>query len=512
MNQSTNNRRIMKNAMYMYIRMFVMMILSLYTSRIILQTLGFENYGIYNIVGGIVVFFSFLNNGLSTATKRYITANIADNDIDKGRHTFNVCIQAHLLISIIIFVLAELLGPLFIKYYLNIPEGREIAAQAVYQVSVITAILSIIQSPFGAAIVAYERLNIYAYYSIIDVVLKLLIVYLIQVLPGDTLITYSLLLLAVCIFNFVFYRIYCYRNFPICKYKKIKDKDMLKEIFKFMSWNTLGQVTVVGSNQGVSILINMFYNVTANAAMGISNTITNIVGQFTSNFMVAFNPQIIKSYNLKEYDYLRTLVLRSTKITSYLYILLIIPIVFEIDKVLSLWLGDYPPYSVEFCIFTLCCMYIDSISAPIYMVIYSQTNIKNYQIAISSVYSLCFFAGWIVLLLGGAPYSVMIVRLLVLICLLSLRLYFLKKVFLQFNIKEWLMEIILKSSIIVAISISCTLLFFNILKCQILLHVCIISMFTLCINVFLMYKFGLNQSERQFINRIIEKKIKLFRK
>lgn len=492
--------------------MFVMMILSLYTSRIILQTLGFENYGIYNIVGGIVVFFSFLNNGLSTATKRYITANIADNDIEKGRHTFNICIQAHLLISAIIFVLAELLGPLFIKYYLNIPEEREIATQIVYQVSVFTAILSILQSPLSATIVAYERLNIYAYYSIIDVVLKLLIIYLIQVLPGDKLITYSFLLLAACVINFVFYHIYCYRNFSICRHKKIRDKDMLKEIFKFMSWNTMGQVAVVGSNQGVSVLINMFHSVTANAAMGVSNSITNIIGQFTSNFMVAFNPQIIKSYNLNEFDYLRSLVLRSTKITSYLYILFIIPVIFEIDKVLTLWLGDYPPYSVEFCIFTLCCMYIDSISAPISMVIYSQTNIKNYQIVISSVYSLCFFVGWIVLLWGGAPYSVMIVRFFIFVCLLALRLYFLKKLFLQFDLKEWLVEIVLKSSIIVFTSTCCTLLLFNMLECQVLLHICIILLFTFSINILLMYRCGLNQSERSFINQMIKDKTKQFRK
>ena len=204
--------------------------------------------------------------------------------------------------------------------------------------------------------------------------------------------------------------------------------------------------------------------------------------------------------------------LRSTKITSYLYILFIIPVIFEIDKVLTLWLGDYPPYSVEFCIFTLCCMYIDSISAPICMVIYSQTNIKNYQIVISSVYSLCFFVGWIVLLWGGAPYSVMIVRFFVFVCLLALRLYFLKKLFLQFDLKEWLVEIVLKSSIIVVISTCCTLLLLNMLECQVLLHICIILLFTFSINVLLMYRCGLNQSERSFINQMIKDKTKQFRK
>lgn len=488
-------------------RMIVMMVISLYTSRVVLQTLGVDNYGIYNVVGGIIVFFTFINNGLSSATKRYITADIADNDIEKGKHTFNITLQAHLIIAALILVLAELIGPYVIYKFLNIPEGREIAAQIVYQISVFTAILSVIQSPFSTVIVAYEKMDVYAYFTIIDVILKLGVVFLVQYIQGDKLIIYASLIMCVIIVNILYFGIYSLKKFPICKFIKVSDKPLLKSILGFAGWNVFGQSASLLTNQGVSILVNIFCGVAVNAAMGISNAITQIVTQFVSNFQVAFNPQIIKSYNLKEYSYLHSLVVRSAKITSYLIIFFLVPLLFVADKVLTLWLGYYPEYSVEFCLSTLFCIYIDSISAPIYMVIYSQTNIKKYQLIISSVYSLCFFLGWIGLLLKYPPYCVIIARFAVFIVLLIIRLRFLKKLMYEFDLKDWVLQVPLKSFLIFMIAICLTGLFHYLAPFKGFIDIAAVSIVSFVVNAFLMISIGFSQSERNFVLGIIRKRI-----
>ena len=387
------NKRIVKNSLYLYARMFIMLAISLFTARIVFNTLGVDNYGIYNLVGGIIVFFTFLNNGLASATRRFITADIAENNIERGRQTFNVCIQAHIVIAFIILFLAETVGLWIVNYVLNIPKDRMNAANWVYQLSVFSAILGIIQSPFGTVITAYEKMNIYAYFTIFDVLFRLLVIYTVQIINGDKLIIYALLIFGVGIVNMILYRIYTFRTFEVCHLKWVKNISQLKEVFKFMSWSIFGQAAVVGTNQGVSVLINIYHNVAVNAAMGVSSQITSIVNQFVSNFQVAFNPQIIKSYNREDYSFVNSLVIRSSKISSFLLIIFFVPLLFETSNVLQLWLGNYPKYAVEFCILTLCCIYIETICNPLWTVVYAQTNIKKYQINISTIYSLTFLLG-----------------------------------------------------------------------------------------------------------------------
>ena len=283
---------------------------------------------------------------------------------------------------------------------------------------------------------------------------------------------------------------------------------MLKEIFSFMGWNVMGQSATVLTNQGVGVLVNLFFNVAANAAMGVSNSITHIVSQFVSNFQVAFNPQIIKSYNTGNHVYLQSLILRSSKISSYLILLFLVPLIFEADTVLTLWLGDYPQYALEFCICTLFCIYMDAISAPLYMVMYSQTNIKNYQIVISSVYSLCFFLGWIALFVGYPPYSVIIARFIVFIALLSVRLVFVKKLIPGFIISDWVLQIPIKSLLILTISTVCTGIIANLLQTNRYIHVITISAFSIAINALLMLYIGFSKQERLFVVNLIMQRIK----
>lgn len=501
---SEKNKIILKNTLFMYGRMLVMLLISLFTARVVFNTLGVNDYGTYNLVAGIIVFFSFLNNGLSAATKRYITAEIAEGDERSISHVFYICILAHFIIALIILVLAETVGLWGVNYILNIPADRMYAANWVYQLSVISAVLGIVQSPFGSVIIAYEKMNIYAYFTIFDAVAKLFIIYMVQTLDGDKLIIYAFLIFGVSIVNMLLYRIYTYKAFPVCRLNERKgDKPLLKEIFSFMSWSIAGQAAVVGTNQGVSVLVNVYYNVAVNAAMGVSNSITNIINGFITNFQVAFNPQIVKSYVSKDYSYLQSLIIRSSKLSSFLVIIFLVPLMFEAGNVLKIWLGDYPEYSVEFCILTLLAIYFEAVSAPLWMTVYAQKDIKSYQIVISTVYSLNFFVGWLILFLGAAPYSVITVRVIVFIALAGIRLYFTKKFFTQFDIKIWIIDVLCKSILIFLISSIVTGGIIYSVKCNDFSHILLTTLISLCVTFPMIYSVGLTKSERVFFREKI---------
>lgn len=505
------NKKILKNTLYMYGRMLIMLFISLFTARVVFNTLGVNDYGTYNLVAGIIVFFTFLNNGLSAATKRYITAEIAKGDNRSISHVFYICILAHLIIALIILGLAETVGLWGVNNILNIPADRMYAANWVYQLSVIATILNIVQSPFGSVIVAYEKMNIYAYFTIFDAVAKLFIIYMVQALDGDKLIIYAFLIFGVSIVNMLLYRIYTYRAFPVCRLNERKgDKPLLKEIFSFMSWSILGQTAVVGANQGVSVLINVYYNVAVNAAMGVSNTITTTVQNFIGNFQVAFNPQIVKSYVSREYDYLQSLIIRASKLSSFLIIIFIVPLIYETHNVLILWLGNYPKYAVEFCIFTLFANYFEAISAPLWMTVYAQTDIKRYQIVISSFYSLNFFGSWIALFCGMPPFYVVVVRIIIFIILTFIRLYFTKKIFKEFQTIKWMKEVVLRSVIIIVVSSAITGYIYNILKASLFMHIFIITIVSLCCTIPLMYIYGLSANEKLYIKNSVISLVKKF--
>lgn len=504
----SNNRKIVKNTIILYVRMFISMAISLYTSRIIFNTLGIDNFGLYNVVGGIIIFFTFLNSGLTTATRRFITTEIGTNDGGNFQHVFNICVQGHILIAFIVFVFAECIGVFVVNNLLNIPDGRYFAANVVFQVSVFIAIMGIFQSPYSSVIIAHEKMGIYAYFSILDIVNKLVIVYLLDILPGDKLVVFSLLMLACTVINFVINYIYCIRTFIYCKLKKVRDSKLLKDIFKFMSWSLLGQIATVATNQGVSVLVNIYHSVVVNAAMGICSQVTGIVSSFTSNFQTAFNPQIIKLYNNNEQQGLLLLISRAAKISSFLIIFFLVPICFEIDTVLTLWLGKYPEYAPQFVILTLIAIYIESICAPLYMVVYSQTNIRNYQIIISSIYSLNFFIGWFILFIGVIPYWVIAVRIFVFAILMLVRLCYVKKLVGIFNIRQFISDVIIRGLLIFGIVSSVVYMVrINIdnTKTMSLFIVCLVSITT---SILTMYFIGLNKQDKIAAKNLINSKLK----
>lgn len=493
----------------MYGRMFVLLFISLFTARIVFNTLGVDDYGTYNVVGSIIVFFAFLNNGLNSATTRFIMADIASDNETQGKQTFNVCMQAHLIIAGIVLILAETIGLWLVNSVLNIPPGREFAANVVYQFSIFSSLIGIIQSPFSTAIQAYERMNIYAYFTIFDVIFKLLIIFMVQSIDSDKLILYAFLVFMVGIINALIYASYSLKNFAICKLYWPRNKSLLSSVFSYMSWSILGQAAVVATNQGANTLINVYFNVIANAAMGVSNTITTNINNFVSNFQTAFKPQIVKSYVSQEYEYLKNLMIRTSKASCYLIVLFLIPIYFEIENVLQIWLGDYPQYAPEYCRYTLICLFLEAISAPLWMMIYAQTNIKKYQIVISSVYSLNFFICWIVFALGGIQYSVVVIRAIINVFLLLIRLYFTKVFFTEFPVRRWIIDVVLRAITVILISYSIILyiqqyLNFNSAWTE-LLSITTLSVF---ISLLLIAFLGLDTRERQLFSKYLVKKIK----
>lgn len=500
-----DNKLIAKNTLYMYLRMLVTMVVSLFTTRIVFQALGIDNYGIYNVVGSIIVFFTFINSGLTTATRRYITAEMAQGDEDSQRNVFNLSIWAHLMISGIILVLGETVGLWGVNSLLNIPVERMFAANVVYQLSVFLAVISVMQSPFTAAITANERMNIYAYLSIFDVVLKLVVAYIVMVANGDKLIIYAICIFVVGILNIIANFSYCFKVFPSCRLQKPYNKPLLKEMFGYMGWNLMGQGAIVLTNQGVSVLVNMFFNVAVNAAMGVSNQITSVVTQFVTNFQVAFHPQITKLYVSNNHSDLIGLANRCSRVSSYLVLIFIIPICFQVTNFLSLWLGDYPEYAVEFCVITLVSIFIDSMSAPLWMILSADSRVKKYQIVISSIYTMNFIGSWVVLKLGFPPYSVIVVRVLVYCIAIAARLMLVKEKMPLFPVFLWLREVPLRTvSVAIIPVVLCYLISMLSINGQLweLLIKGGLAFFVSCIAVFFI---GMHKNERSFI---LEKVIK----
>lgn len=496
---TANNIRIAKNTMYLYLRMFVLLIVSLYTTRVVFNVLGVQDYGIYNVVGGVIVFFTFINSSLAGATQRYITAELAEGSLDTQRSVFSASIISHLLIGLVIVILGETLGLWFLNSVMNIPEERMAAARIVYHLSVFSTFISVLQSPFSAAIMAHEKMSIYAYFSIFDVLFKLAVAFLIKAIDGDKLIVYAILIAAVGLINILIYRLYCYRSFQMCRFKPTTDKRLFKGLFSYTGWALFGTATYVGTNQGVTMLVNYYNGVIINAAMGVSNQIVSVVSQFVSNFQVAFRPQIVKYYVLKEANELVKLTIRSSRLSAYLILALLVPICFEIKDFLHLWLGDYPQYAVEFSILTLICIYFENVCSPLIMLITSDKDIKNYQLTVSIIYSFNLIFCWIALFHGFVPYMVIIIRLVLDLVLVLSRLVLMRNRWYDFPIREWLRNVIVKPLFVMAIPVIVSFLLKTITIDSIWVRIILLSGISFLVCVSCIYLFLLEKEEKGLV-------------
>ena len=375
----TDNKKIAKNTLFLYVRMFLTMGVSLFTSRIVLNTLGVEDFGTYNLVGGIVIMFSFINTAMLGATQRFLNFEMSKKSDEAVNKVFCVSMNAHILIMLVIIFLSETIGLWFLNYKLNIPENRMFAANIVYQFSLLAFCFNILKVPYNASVIAYEKMSFYAWISIIEVVLKAIIVYFLLLFVFDKLILYSILVFAVSILVFLAYRYFCRKLFISCKYRYIKDKTLFKELVSFSSWSMFGNLALIGSNQGVYMILNIFLGVTINAAMAIAAQVNMAVFSFVSNFQMAFNPQIIKTFASNDIKVHEKLVFQASKFSYYLLLILVLPILFNTAYILELWLKIVPEYAVPFTQLMLVFSLIDALAGPFWVSMNATGKIKKYQ-------------------------------------------------------------------------------------------------------------------------------------
>ena len=346
---TSNNKRIAKNTIMLYIRMFISMVVGLYTSRVVLATLGVEDYGIYGVVGGVVGMMGFLNASMSGATSRFLTFELGRGDKERLAKTFSSALIVHIGIAIVVLILAETVGLWFLSNKLNIPAERMQAAHWVYQLSILSAMFGITQVPYNAAIIAHEKMDVYAYVEILNVSLKLLIVYLLCIGNFDKLILYASLMLAVSILIMMVYRIYAIRQFPEAHFHWIWDKTYLRPLLSFSGWDLYGNACVIARQQGTNFLINIFYGVVYNAASGIATTVQGTISGLAFNIILAFRPQIIKQYAKGNVEDMSKLVGNAVCFTTILFGCMSIPLILETHYIMKAWLGVIPEKSEIFC-------------------------------------------------------------------------------------------------------------------------------------------------------------------
>ena len=448
----SNSSRIAKNTIFLYIRSIIVLLVTLYTSRVVLSVLGVSDYGIYNVVGGVISMIGFLNTSMVATYQRYFNFEMGRKNDEGVIAYFRSAAAAQLLISVIIILVGETLGLWFVNTQLSIPDGRMVATNWVYQVAIFSFVLMMFQAPYGAMIIAHEKMNFFALISIFDVFLRLGIVFLVQLIPGDKLITYAILLSCISMFDVTLYVAICKSKLNIGKFKILWDKGRIKEMLGFSGWGMLDSLALSAKSQGLNILLNMFFGPVVNAARGIAYQILSATKQFVSNFQTAFGPQLTKSYAEGDYGYMYQLFYSASKISFYLILCLTMPIILEAPIILHLWLGDtVPAHTSAFVVLVLLTAWVDAYSNPLTRIAYSTGNIKKFNLVVSGMTILILPVAWVFLRLGFAPESAMIVSLVVTVLSQGARLVIIKEL-LPFSIREYITMVIWPTILVCVVS------------------------------------------------------------
>lgn len=447
-----NNRRIAKNAFLLYFRMLFMMVVSLFTSRVILNTLGVEDYGIYNVVGGVIGMFGFINSSMSSATQRYITFALGNGNEKCLQTVFSTTLQIHTLISVLIIILGETIGLWFLYNKMQIPADRMDAAFWVLQSSIISTVIMILSVPYNADIIAHEKMSAFAYISVLEVVLKLAIVYMLIVFSFDKLILYAFLLLAVQILVRFCYSIYCNRHFKESKYRHIWDKVLFKEMAYFAMWSLFGNLSAVLFTQGLNILLNVFFGPVVNAARAVAVQVQNAVQQFVGGFQTAINPQIMKTYAQNEIPEMHKLMYRSARFSFFFLFLLSLPVLFETKFILAVWLKTVPEHTVTFLRIMICTSLIYTTANPMIIANQATGKIKRYQVVCGTILISILPISYMLLKWGYPAYSVFIVHFFIEGVAQVARMIMLRPL-IGIGIKDYLINIYFKVAIVVLSSV-----------------------------------------------------------
>ena len=503
------NKRIAKNTLMLYFRMFIMTVIGLYTSRVVLQTLGVSDYGIYNVVGGIISMMTFLNSAMVAASQRFLSFELGRQDGERLSRVFCTSINIHVAICVIAFIFSETIGLWFVNAKLNIPDGRMSAANWVYQASIITFMVNVMSVPYNSAIVAHEKMAAFAYISILDAILKLLIVYLLFIFPFDKLILYSVLMVSVVLLIRFCYMIYCKRHFQECHYHLMLDRPLFKEMFSFAGWSVFGNLGFSFKDQLSNIILNLFFGPTVNAARGVGMQVTAHVKTFAHSFTMALNPQITKQYAAGNLDASRKLVYAGSRYTFYLLTLVSIPVIINIDYILKLWLGIVPKYTSQFVIFSILVSLIYSLSECVTKAIQATGRIKWFQIGISIIMLSELPIAWVLMEFDYPPYAVMWPPLLTYSIAVLFRFWLIRRYVEGYHFSEYFFQVVLRSLFVFVLSLFCCYFTSGYLLGS-LIGLIISTILCVIITSAVVFVFGMYKSERQMILTGFFKHLKRF--
>lgn len=501
----TSSKRIAKNTMMLYIRMFIMLFIGLYASRVIINVLGIQDYGLYEVIGGIVAMFGFVNSSMATATSRFLTYELGkkDFDINKLRKIFHVSLTIHIFIAILILILGETIGLWFVCNKIQMAPGKLIAGIFVYQSVLFSLIITIINVPYNASIISHERMDAYAYIGIIDATLKVLILFLLPILPFDKLISYSICYLLIQCALQCLYIVYCRRKFDETSFRLDFDKEIMKGILPFLGWNLAKEFGGVCSNQGLNVLLNLFFGPSVNAARGIMFQVQQAVAKCCINFQVAVNPQIIKSYASDDLNYMQKLAYTSSKFAFFLLFILALPIWFEIDSILTWWIKTVPDYTAIFIRIMLFEAIFSVMSNPLTVSVIATGRIKYFQIVMTITSLLILPISYLFLSFGGKAEVVFVINVVFSFISYIIKIYFVNSI-LHFSLRNDVFQVLLRILWPFMLCVLFTsLVYINFQTLPYRTIVVFVTSFS--VSLIAIYCFGMTSSERGFINRLIKK-------
>lgn len=494
---SENSKRIAKNTLLLYFRTLFILLVMLYTSRVVLNTLGVTDYGVYNVVGGVVAMFGFINASMSSATQRYITFALGKGDMKRLQTVFSTALQIHFIIAALIVVLGETVGLWFMYTHMQIPAERMDAAFWVLQCSIVSTVVMIVSVPYNADIIAHEKMSAFAYISILDGILKLAVVYVLILFRFDKLILYAILLLAVQVFIRFCYGRYCNRHFPESKYLHVWDKKLFKEMTGFAGWSMFGNLASVLFSQGLNMLLNVFFGPVVNAARAVAVQVQSAIQQFVGNFQMALNPQITKTYAKGEMDEMHKLMFRSARFSFYLLLLLSLPVLFETNFVLTVWLKTVPENTVIFLRIMICTSLIYTLANPMIIANQATGKVKKYQAVCGTILLMILPVSYVCLKLGCPAYSVFIVHFCMEAVTQIARMIMLRPL-IGIRLRDYFKNVYSRVFIVVVLSVIVPSLVYEsmgdtVARFFIVCVVCVLSVGTVA------YTAGLSRNERVFV-------------
>ncbi|RXF69363.1 lipopolysaccharide biosynthesis protein [Arcticibacter tournemirensis] len=459
--QSNSSSRIAKNTMMLYFRMMFQLVVALYTSKVILKALGQTDYGIYDVVGGVIIIVSFLNNAMALSSQRFITFYLGKKDIVLSSKVFSTALMVQIVVASFIVIIGETVGLWFFYNYMKIPDDRLFQASIVFHVSLLSSAISIIGIPYYATIIAHEKISFFSVISIVETSLKLIIALILPLFVTDRLVLYAVLMLTIVVIVRIIYSKYCTIYFKEVKFRFIRDKALFKEMMNFAGWSLAGNMSFVAYTQGTNILLNIFFGPVVNAARGIAFQVQGAISSFITNFQIAINPQIVKSYASRDYKGMHSLIFVSAKLSFLLMLLISLPVIVEMPFILSLWLGKYPQYSVIFCRLLLCSGLMTSLSNPLQIGINATGKIKKYNVLIGALYLSIIPISYVGLKLGFDAFVVFVVQLLILAISVFMLIRLCAEGF-DLSIRKFILEVLARIVLvsILALLLPCALKFY----------------------------------------------------